>query len=398
GHLLRALLVRPSPESHVLVLVIHHIVSVGWSMTVLERELGRFYRAAVLGEPPALPALPIQYADFADWQRHWFTGEVLERQLAYWRPRLAGLPHLELRGDRPRPPVQTYRGGTEDCQVPASLDEALRVVAQREGASLFMVLLSAFEALLHRYSGQDDFAVGTYIANRNRAEVEGLVGFFVNDLALRVDLSGDPAFRELLARVRTSTLEAYAHQDMPFEKLLEELRPERDMSRGAIVQVLFNLLNFPAVHEELPGLSLSGSGVRNDRANFDLTLWMVEGADGADGLVGWLEYNADLFDRATARRMAGHLRRLLEGIAAGPDRRVSELPLLADAERLQLLAEWGVRPADYDHELCFHELFARQAAATPQAEAVVALGRRLTYGELDERSNRLARRLRRLGV
>ena len=395
GPLLRALLVRLAPEDHLLLVVVHHIVTDGWSMNVFQSDFARFYQAGVLGQEPDLPALPIQYGDFADWQRHRFTGEVLEGLIAYWRPQLAGLPHLDLRGDRPRPPVQTYGGGYEDFRI--SLDDVGRLesLAGSEGASLFMALTAGLQTLFHRYSGQDDFAIGSYIANRNRAEVERLVGFFINLLALRADLSGDPTVRELLGRVRATTLGGYEHQDLPFEKLVKAIRPERDLSRGAVVQVLFNLLNFPAVHEELPGLTLSGSGVRNDRANFDVSLWM---ADGPDGLLGWLEYNTALFDRATVRHMAGQLQRLFEEMARNPERRVSELALLSGSERLQLVSGWGVRPASWDLDLCFHELVERQAAATPDAEAVVAGGRRMTYRELDEQSNRLARRLRRLGV
>ncbi|HEX3128096.1 MAG TPA: non-ribosomal peptide synthase/polyketide synthase [Thermoanaerobaculia bacterium] len=395
GPLLRALLVRSLSEDHLLLVIVHHIVTDGWSMNVFQGDFARFYQAGVLGQEPDLPELPIQYGDFADWQRHRFTGEVLEGLLAYWKPQLAGLPHLELRGDRPRPPIQTYGGGYEDFRISLDHVAKLESLAGSEGASLFMVLTAGLQTLFHRYSGQDDFAIGSYIANRNRAEVEKLVGFFINLLPLRADLSGDPTVRELLGRVRTTTLGGYEHQDLPFEKLLEDLRPERDLSRGAVVQVLFNLLNFPVVHEELPGLTLSGSGVRNDRANFDVSLWM---ADGPDCLLGWLEYNTALFDRATVRRMADQLRRLFEEIAENPERRVSELALLSAAERRQILAEWSTRPAGYDVELGFHDLFERQAAATPDAEAVVARGLRMTYAELESRANRLAHRLRRMGV
>ncbi|HEX3128098.1 MAG TPA: condensation domain-containing protein, partial [Thermoanaerobaculia bacterium] len=395
GPLLRSLLVRLGPEDHLLLVVVHHIVTDGWSMNVFQSDFARFYQAGVLGQEPDLPELPIQYGDFADWQRHRFMGEVLEGLLAYWKPQLAGLPHLELRGDRPRPPIQTYGGGYEDFRISLDPIGKLESLAGSEGASLFMVLTAGLQTLFHRYSGQDDFAIGSYIANRNRAEVERLVGFFINLLALRADLSGDPTVRELLGKVRSTTLAGYEHQDLPFEKLVEALRPERDLSRGAVVQVLFNLLNFPVVHEELPGLTLSGSGVRNDRANFDVSLWM---ADGPDGLLGWLEYNTAIFDRVTVRRMADQLQRLFEEIAQNPERRVSELALLSGSERRQLLSGWGVRPATWDWEFCFHDLVERQAAATPEAEAVVARGRRMTYRELDEQSNRLARRLRRMGV
>jgi amino acid adenylation domain-containing protein len=387
GPLLSTLLLRLAPDDHLLVFAIHHTVADGWSLGVLQSELARHYRAALRGEPTDLPPLPFQYADFADWQRRRFQGEALERELAYWRPRLAGVPFLDLRGDRPRPPVQTFRGGYEDFAVPAPLARAVEGLAQREGVSLFMVLLAGFQLLLQRYAQQDDFAVGALIANRNRAELEGMIGSFVNNLALRTGLSDDPSVSELLRRVRETTLDAYAHQDIPFEKLLEELQPERDLSRGALIQVMFNLLNFPTVHEELPGLTLSSSGVRGERANFDLTLWMTEGRE---GLVGWMEYNADLFDRSTVRRMVGHLVRLLEELVVDPGRRISELPLLGEAERAQVLVDWNRTGRDWPWETGFLGLFAERVESAPDAVAAVSAGRSLTYAELSRRSGRLA--------
>jgi amino acid adenylation domain-containing protein len=401
GPLLSTLLLRLAADDHLLVFSIHHTVADGWSLGVLQSELARHYRAALRGEPTGLPPLPLQYADFADWQRRRFQGETLERELAFWRPQLAGVPFLELRGDRPRPPVQTFRGGYEDFAVPAPLARAAEALAQQEGISLFMVLLAGFKLLLQRYAQQDDFAVGALIANRNRAELEGMIGSFVNNLALRTDLTGDgerpegPDGRELLRRVRETTLAAYAHQDIPFEKLIEELHPERDMSRGALIQVMFNLLNFPTVHEELPGLTLSSSGVRGERANFDLTLWMTEGRE---GLVGWMEYNADIFDRSTVRQMVGHLLRLLEGLTSDPGRPAGDLPLLAAAERAQVLVEWNRTGRERAWETGFLGLFGEQVERAPEAVAASCAGKSLTYAELSRRSARLARWLAGRGI
>ncbi|HYG64899.1 MAG TPA: amino acid adenylation domain-containing protein, partial [Thermoanaerobaculia bacterium] len=395
GPLAAFLLLRLTPEDHLLALVMHHIISDGWSLGVLQSEVARHYGRALLPVSEPLPELSFHYADYADWQRRHFQGDVLERELAYWRPRLHGVPFLELRGDRPRPPVQTFRGGYEDFTLPAGLARSLEGLAQREGSSLFMVLLTGFDLLLQRHAQQDDFAVGALIAGRNRAELEGMIGCFVNNLALRTDLSGEPDGRELLRRVRETTIEAYAHQDVPFEKLLEELQPERDLSRGALIQVMFNLLNFPTVHEELPGLTMSSSGVRGERANFDLTLWMTEARD---GLVGWLEYNADLFDRATARRMTAHLRRLLEGLAADPGQRVAELPLLGEAERRQVLVEWNRTGRERPWEEGFLGLFQARVESVPGDVAAVCQGESLTYAELGRRSRRLAAWLASEGV
>ncbi|HEY0782038.1 MAG TPA: amino acid adenylation domain-containing protein, partial [Thermoanaerobaculia bacterium] len=302
-------------------------------------------------------------------------------------PRLAGLPLLDLHGDRARPPVQTFRGAYVDFRQPRARTEELTAFAQGLGASPFMALYAAFSSLLGRYSGQDDFAVGAYIANRTRAEIEPLIGFFVNNLVLRADLAGAPDASELLGRVRETTVGAYAHQELPFEKLVAELQPERDLSRAPLVQAMLNFLNFPAVHEELPDLTLSGSGVRNDWANFDLTLWVAESAD---GLTGWLDYNTDLFDRATAERLAGHLARLLAGMVGSPDRPVRELPLLSASESAELAA-WGVRRGETPAVRVVHRSIERQVAATPEATALAFFEERFTYRELNATANRLAR-------
>ncbi len=395
GPLISAALLRLAPQEHLLILVVHHIVTDGWSMGVLQVDLTHFYRAALLGEAAPLPELPIQYLDFADWQRHHFQGEALQRELAYWNGKLAGTPFLDIRGDRPRPPVQTFRGEYEDFQLPSNVTRGLEALSQGESASLFMVLLAGYKILLQRYSQQDDFGVGALIANRTRAEVEGLIGFFVNNLALRTDLSGNPTGRELLQRVKETTLGAYEHQDIPFEKLLEDIKFERDLSRSPVVQAMLNLLNFPAVYEELPGLTISTSGIRNDRANFDLSLWVAEGPD---GMVGWLEYNADIFDRATARRMVDHLARIYAAIAADPDRRILDLPLMSDAEQREILVGWNRTDQPRPAAETFVDLFDELAARAPESVAAVCQGKSLSYRELDERAGRWARILSSRGV
>ncbi|HEY0782122.1 MAG TPA: AMP-binding protein, partial [Thermoanaerobaculia bacterium] len=304
------------------------------------------------------------------------------------------LPILDLRGDRPRPPLQTFAGACADFHLPRTTTAALEQLAHDAGASRFMALLAGFASLLGRYAGQDDFAVGTYIANRTHTALEVLIGFFVNNLPLRIDLAGAPSGRQLLARLRETTLAAYAHQDLPFEKLIAEVPLERDRSRAPIVQATLNLLNFPAVREELPDLTLSGAGARNERASCDVTLWLEETVD---GLAGWLEYNTDLFDAATIARLAGHLDRLLAGLATEPDRRVAELPLLSPAEAAQLRV-WG---NGWDHPQAAGSVQQRieeQAVKTPAAIALVSGGERLTYRELNARANRLARWLAKHGV
>ncbi len=397
GPLLRARLVQVADDEHLLLLTIHHIASDGWSLGVLVGELGTLYAG---GAPPALP---IQYADYAVWQRRWLAGEVLARQLDYWRRQLAGLPVLELPTDRPRPAVSRHRGGQVRLAIPPALAAELKKLGRASGATLFMTLLAGFQALLARISGQGDFAVGTAVANRRRRELEGLIGFFVNTLALRADLAGDPTFGELLARGREAALAAYEHQDLPFEKLVEELRPARDTGREPLVQVTFMLQNAPLPELRLPGLDLVGLPVENRTAKFDLLVSMTEGAGGIGAT--W-EHDSDLFDAATVERMAGHHLRLLAAAVEDPSRRVAALPLLDAAERRQLLVDWSrAAPAEHDAEpsesgaeLLVHERFAAQAVRTPEAVAVAAGARHLTYAGLARRVDRLARRLRAEGV
>ncbi|HEX8559883.1 MAG TPA: amino acid adenylation domain-containing protein, partial [Pyrinomonadaceae bacterium] len=396
GPLLRAKLLRLADDEHVLLFTMHHIVSDGWSMSVLVGEVAALYAAFVKGEESPLPELSIQYADFAVWQRRRLTGEELERQLSYWRERLKGAPPvLELPTDRPRPAVQTFNGAKYRFDVPAELAEELKALSRREGVTLYMTLLAAFQALLMRYTGQEDVVVGSPIANRNRAETEPLIGFFVNTLVMRTDLSGNPTFAELLGRVKDVALGAYAHQDVPFEKLVEELQPERNAAHTPIFQVMFALQNAPQASITLPELTLSALGTENHTTHFDLGVSLGEGAEGLYGLV---EYNTDLFDRDTVTQLMRHLRRLLASVAQDPSLPVADLPLLDDDERRLLLDEWGHRADGFDTDTTAHRLFEAQAARTPDAVALLLDGDRLTYGELNARANRLARYLLRLGV
>jgi amino acid adenylation domain-containing protein len=394
--MLRATLLRLSEQEHALLLVMHHIASDGWSMGIFLRELSALYAAFATGEPSPLPELPIQYADFAIWQRQWLQGEVLEKQLTYWKRQLGGnLPVLELPADRPRPAVQTYRGACFSFVLSKTLSAALKALGRREGVTLFMVLLAAFKVLLSRYTGQEDIAVGTPIAGRTRVETEGLIGFFVNTLVLRTDLSGDPTFRELLGRIQEMALGAYAYQEAPFERLVEELRPERNLNHSPLFQVLFVLQNASRSVLELPSLAVHPLEVDRGTAKFEVTLSLVEEEEGIRGV---LEYNTDLFEAATITRMLGHFRSVLEGIVANPEQRLSELPLLAAAEAQQLLGEWNNTKKAYPQDQCLHQLFEAQVAQTPEAIAVVCGKQHLSYQELNKRANQLAHHLQSLGV
>jgi amino acid adenylation domain-containing protein len=394
GPLFRAELLRLGQEDHVLLLCMHHVVSDGWSIGVLLRELSALQRAFARGEESPLAELPIQYADFAIWQRERLSGERLEAQLAYWREQLRDPPTLELPTDRPRPPLPSYRGATVDLAVPATTAGALRELARAEGGTLFMPLLAAFQVLLGRYAGQEDVVAGTPIANRNRGEIEGLIGFFVNALALRADLSGNPTFRALLRQVRERTFGAYAHQDLPFEKVVEELAPERDLSRTPVFQAMFSLQNAPPPEPDAGELRVSVYGGALEVAKWDLTLTLVETGEEIHGA---LAYATDLFDAPTAERIAAHYGALLAGIAADPDRRVAELPLMDAAERRRVLHGWNATAGAYDLRPV-HERIAEQAARTPDAVAVVSPAGRLTYAELLQRAALLADRLRGAGV
>jgi amino acid adenylation domain-containing protein len=393
GPLFRASLLRLAEDAHVLLLNFHHIVGDGWSTDIFFRELSALYAEGDGGT--ALPGLPLQYADFAAWERARLRGDALDRQLAYWTERLAGAPALlELPSDHRRPSVQSHRGGREQMQLDGALVDGLAALGREEGATLFMVLLAAFQTLLHRYAGTDDVVVGSPIAGRTRPEVEGLIGLFVNTLALRTDLSGDPRFREVLRRARTVTLGAYEHADVPFERLVEELRPARSLGHSPLVQVLF------ALHEPDPweagfaGLDARMVEAEARTTKLDLVLQLTPTAG---GLRAELEYASDLFAPGTARRILAHFQRVLEQAAAHPELRVSALDLLDDDERRQVLQAWNATDAPYP-SAPIHHLFAEQAARTPDAAALVFGDAKLTYGELDARANRLANHLVALGA
>ena len=394
GPLLRFRLLKLSEQEHVLLLVMHHILGNGWSTAIVVRELAVLYEAFSTGKPSQLDELPIQYADFAHWQHEWLQGEVLEELLSYWKQRLAGAPKvMELPTDRPRLPIQSFRGAKESFVLSEELSEGLRALSRREAMSLFMTLLTAFQTLLSRYSGQDNIVVGSPFAVRNRAEIQEMIGFFANTLVLRTDLSGDPIFRELLVKVRKAVLEDYSHQDLPFERLVEELQPDRDMSRSPIFQTLFSLQNMPMPMTELPGLILSILRIDNRAARFDLHLAIED----TKQLSGWIEYNTDLFDTATIKRMAGHFQTLLESIVCDPLQRLSQLPMLTSPERHQLLVEFNDTASVYP-SLCIHQFIEAQVERTPLAVALVFDHQTLTFRDLNQRANKLAHYLKHLGV
>ena len=396
GPLLRFSLLRTRPDEHVALLTMHHIVSDGWSAGVFMRELSVFYHAFVNQTAAHLPPLKVQYADYAHWLRAWLRDAELSRQLAYWRQKLGdGSVVLDLPTDRPRPAVQTFRGATQWLRLSRQLRDRLEALSRREDATLFMTLLAAFQRLLHRYTGQTDIRVGSPIAGRTQADTESLIGCFINPLVLRADFTGDPAFTALLRQVRETALEAYAHQDLPFEMLVEALQPERDMSHAPLFQAMLVLQNAPMQPIELPGLRISELKPDRGTEKFDLTLFIEEETDGLK--LGW-SYNTDLFDDATITRLAGHFNTLLAGLVAKPGERVSRLPLLAEAERQQVLIEWNDTATDDPDAPPVSRSFEAQAAHTPDAIAVVCGETKLTYRELNERANQLAHYLQRLGV
>ncbi len=409
GPLLRVMLLKLDETEHILLLNLHHIVSDDWSIGVLIRELSTIYTAFAIKQPSPLPELPLQYADFAHWQREWLQGEELETQIAYWRHQLDSISVLNVPTDRPKPAIQSYRGATQFLELPPSLTEALEKLSQQQGVTLFMTLLAAFQTLLYRYTHQEDIAVGSPIANRNRSEIEQLIGFFVNTLVLRTDLSGNPTFDELLGRVREVTLGAYAHQDLPFEKLVEELHPERSLGRHPLFQVMFGFQNAPMEALELPGLTLSPLTIDFKTTRFDLEFLLWEASEDfrslwgeqwehSQGIRGMVVYNTDLFDEATITRMLGHFKTLLESIVANPQTRIANIPLLLHTERHQLLVEWNDTGADYPQNKCIHQLFEEQVEQTPDATAVIFDGKELTYQELNSHSNKLAHHFQKLGV
>jgi len=395
GPLLRTLLVRRNEFDHVLVLSLHHAVTDGWSMGVLADDLGALYHAARLGVPAELEPLAVQYMDFCVWQREQLSGSALDRQLRYWRGRLDGLSPLELPTDRPRPAVKTSAGAAHRFTIAEELTAGLRAISRRHGASLFMTLAAAVQVLFARYAGQEDIAVGTAVSGRNRPELERMLGCFINTLVLRSSVAGSPSFAEFLAQVRGTVLDAFAHQDVPFERLVDELCPDRDPSRAPLVQAMVVLQNVPMGPVKLIGTRTEELVLPHVSAIFDVG---VEFEERAGGLRVMIEYNTGLFDAATIERMAGHLRALMEAVVADPGRPVPELPLLTDAERGWLLAACNDTATSDGDERCVHELFAEQVRRTPDAVALACQGDTLTFAELDERGNRLARYLIERGV
>ncbi len=386
---------------------IHHIVVDGWSIGVFIRELVVLYEAFSIHKTSPLLELPIQYADFAIWQRQWLQGELQKTQLDYWKQQLAGAATLALPTDRPRPLVQSFRGAVASFELSASLTDMLRDLSNAEGVTLFMTLLAAFQALLYRYTGQEDICVGSPIANRNQGQIQGLIGFFVNTLVLRTHLGGNPSFLELLNRVRQVCVGAYAHADIPFEQLVEELQPDRNLSQMPLFQVMFAWQEDSQKQLTLPDLTLNWLPTHTQAARFDLTLHIVDASE----LRGLLEYNTDLFDAETITRIMEHLRNaetitrimehlrtLLEGIVANPQARLSDLPILTTDELNQQLLEWNDTAVEYPQQLCIHQLFEAQVERTPDAVAVVFEDEQLTYWELNTRANQLAHYLQQLGV
>ena len=398
GPLMRVVFLKLGVEEHLLVLSMHHTITDGWSFGVFTRELEALYRAYATGQPSPLPDLPLQYADFAHWQRGWLQGATLDAQLEYWKNKLGGdLPVLQLPTDRPRPAVQTHRGTNHFFALPMVLLEKLKKLSHSQGVTLFMTLLAAFKVLLYRYTGQTDFSVGSPIANRTRDELKGLIGFFVNTLPLRTDLSGDPRFIDFLDKVKETTLGAFSHQDTPFEKIVEAVNPPRDMSYSPLFQVMFALQNFPVGSTEMADVALIATAVDTGASMFDLTLHLRE-EEAGKGLSGKIEYNTDLFDGERIERMAGHFGKLLDSVVADPAQCISELPLLTEAERQKLLVEWNATEKAYPRGKTLVQMFEEQADRSPETVAVEYEGTQLTYRELNARANRLAHHLMALGV
>jgi amino acid adenylation domain-containing protein len=393
--LLNILLLQLAAQEYVLIFTIHHIIADGWSAGLIVRELAALYESFCTNKPSPLSELSIQYGDFAVWQRQWLQGEILQQQMNYWKQQLSGsLPILELPTDRPRTAIQTFAGRKQFFTISLTLTTALKTLSQQEGVTLFMTLLAAFKTLLYRYTGQEDILVGSPIANRNRREIEELIGCFVNTIVLRTNLAGNLSFRELLKRVREVTLGAYSHQDLPFEQLVEELQPERNLSHTPLFQVMFALQNAPIAELKLPGLSINVEEVDTETSRFDLTLFLTETNQ---GLMGVFEYNTDLFDADTITRIQRHFQILLEGIIAHPEQDLSNLPILTKPELQQLLIAQNDTQTDYP-SVCIHQLFEAQVEQTPDAVAVVFENQQLTYRELNQRANQLAYYLQKLGV
>ncbi|WP_263357603.1 non-ribosomal peptide synthetase [Acidicapsa ligni] len=396
GPLLRATLIKLGSDSHALLLVMHHIISDGWSLGIAIREFAEFYRHAVEGTESTIAPLAIQYTDFADWQRKWLDGGELDRQLPYWKKQLAGAPPVvQFPADHRRPQVESSDGHRLLMVIPVETVTALEQLARQEGSTLFMLMLAAFNVLLYRYSGQNDIVVGTPSASRNRSEMHGLFGFFVNNLVLRTSLEGNPTFRELIARVRDVTLGAYEHQDVPFERLVQALRPERTTEHSPLFQTIFSLQNFPLEDLQLSGLAITAIEFDAGTARFDLT---VEVYPRHGTLRAYFEYNTHLYDRETIEQLQGHFLTLLDSIHSDPNQPIDTIPLLKTDERLQILKEWNATAAPHESNVCFYGKFEAQVAAAPDRIAVIAGANSLTYNELNQRANQIAHTLQSLGV
>ncbi|WP_116895900.1 non-ribosomal peptide synthetase, partial [Pseudomonas syringae] len=396
GPLVRGRLVRMADDDHVLLVTMHHIVSDGWSADVLTRELGALYAAFSAGAEDPLPALPVQYADYAVWQRNWLSGDVLQQQRQYWQQTLAGAPSLlTLPSDRPRPAQQDYSGKLLGLVLDADLTRGLKALSQRHGSSLFMTVMAAWAALLGRLAGQEDVVIGTPVANRMRAEVEDLIGFFVNTLAVRVDLSGTPSVQNLLQQVKQQTLAAQANQDLPFEQVVEVVRPQRSLSHSPIFQAMLSWQNNEASDLALGDMALQGVAVTGHTAKFDLTLDMTEVGD---QLIGTLEYATALFDERTMQRYLGYFQRLLEAMVADDRQLLEQVPLLDAVEREHLLVELNDNDVPYPQDCTIHQLFEEKVQAQPDAIAVAFEAQRLSYAELNRQANRLAHHLIGLGI
>ena len=395
GPLLRVKLLRLKEDDHVMLVTMHHIVSDNWSTGLFVHEFLQLYPAFAAGKPSPLPDPAVQYADFAFWQRKWLSGKTLENQVSYWREKLAGLPPvLDLPTDRPRPAYQTYNGDYITFPIDGKLTEHLQELARKEDVTLFMILLAAFDILLAKYSGQEDIPVGTPVANRNRSETENMIGFFVNTLVLRADLSGNPSFTALLKQVKEATLGALAHQDVPFETLVEALQPERDMSHPPLFQVMFVLNNAPVAELELPGLRFELMEIENKTAKFEIILNITERKD---GLSGKLEFNTDLYNRETMQRLIEHYLRLLEAAVKNPGAPLSELDILSEEEK-NVLLELARPPRIYNESLCIHNMFEQTAEKTPSAVALRVADEALTYETLNKQANQLAHYLLQNGL
>ncbi|PMB00595.1 non-ribosomal peptide synthetase, partial [Fischerella thermalis CCMEE 5196] len=394
--LLRVKILQLAKDENIVLFTMHHIISDGWSMEILVKELATLYTAFSSNKPSPLPELAIQYVDFAIWQRQWLQGEVLETQLDYWRQQLGGiLPVLQLPTDYPRGRVQTFRGAIESFSLSPQLSQGIINLAKNAGVTPFITLLTAYKILLHRYTGQTDILVGTPVANRHRREIESLIGFFVNTLVLRSNLADNPSFQELLQQLKTTTWQAYDHQDIPFEKLVEVLQPERDLSFNPLFQVKFRLENAPTEKLELPGLTITPVNRTEASAKLDLSLDMYETSE---GFVGAFEYNRDLFAPETINRMVGHFQTLLTAIVEHPENRISQLPLLTESEKQTILIDWNQTEVEFPSHLTFQDLFTAQVEKTPDAVAIIFENQFLTYRELNQKSNQLAHYLKQKGV